>query len=248
MKALIFDVDGTLAETEELHRQAFNRSFADAGLDWVWDVEEYARLLAITGGKERIRYFIAADAGKPEPTADELAALHAVKTRHYADLVAKGGLVLRPGVERLLREARAANIRLAIATTTTAANVEALLQVTLGADWMGCFDCVLAGDSVPDKKPAPDIYLLALERLGLRGGECVAFEDTLNGLVSARTARVPTVVTLSAFGGLGPFPGALAVVDNLGEPDRPCRVISGPPTENGVVDLGTLAGWLQAQR
>jgi HAD superfamily hydrolase (TIGR01509 family) len=247
MKALIFDVDGTLAETEELQRQAFNRSFADAGLDWRWDVEEYARLLAVTGGKERIRHFVAVGAGKPEPTAAALAALHAVKTQHYADLVAQGGLVLRPGVERLLREARAAKIRLAIATTTTAANIEALLQVTLGADWTGWFECVLSGDCVPAKKPAPDIYVLALERLGLHGSECVAFEDTLNGLLSARTAGVPTVVTLSAFGGLGPFPGALAVVDQLGEPDRPCRVLLGPPTDKGVVDLGTLARWLQAQ-
>jgi HAD superfamily hydrolase (TIGR01509 family) len=248
MKALIFDVDGTLAETEELHRRAFNRSFADAGLDWVWDVEDYTRLLAITGGKERIRHFIAADAGKPRLTAEQLAALHAVKTEYYGELVANGDLVLRPGVERLLREARAAKIRLAIATTTTAANIEALLRATLGADWMSWFEFVLSSDSVPAKKPAPDIYLLALERLGLRGPECVAFEDTLNGLVSARTAGVPTVVTLSAFGGLGPFPGALAVVDQLGESDRPCRVLSGPPTDNGVVDLTTLAGWLRAKR
>ena len=247
IKALIFDVDGTLAETEELHRRAFNLSFADTGFDWFWDVELYGRLLTITGGKERIRHFVDAYDVRRKLTADGLAALHAVKTKHYANLVANGALVLRPGVERLLREARAARIRLAIATTTTAANIEALLRVTLGPDWTHWFELILAGDSVPAKKPASDIYLLALERLGLRGVQCVAFEDTKNGLVSARNAGIPTVVTVSAFGGLGPFPGALAVVDQLGEPGVPCRVLAGPPTEKGFVDLTTLANWLRAR-
>ena len=246
MKALIFDVDGTLAETEELHRRAFNQSFADAGLDWFWDVELYGRLLAVTGGKERIRHFVDAYGCRSKLTAEELAALHAAKTKHYADLVANGALVLRPGVERLLREARAAKIRLVIATTTTAANIEALLQVTLGRDWMRWFEFILAGDSVPAKKPASDIYWLALEQLGLHAAECVAFEDTLNGLISAQDAGVATVVTVSAFGGLGPFPGALAVVDQLGEPGMPCTVLAGPPTDSGVVDLATLADWLRA--
>jgi beta-phosphoglucomutase-like phosphatase (HAD superfamily) len=245
MKALIFDVDGTLAETEELHRRAFNQSFADAGLDWLWDVELYGRLLTITGGRERIRHFVDAYGARPNLTAEELTALHAVKTKHYANLVANGALALRPGVERLMREARAARIRLAIATTTTAANIEALLQTTLGPDWMRWFELILASDSVSAKKPASDIYWLALERLGLRAAECVAFEDSLNGLISARDAGIPTVVTLSAFGGLGPFPGALAVVDQLGELGMPCKVLAGPPADNGVVDLTTLADWLR---
>jgi HAD superfamily hydrolase (TIGR01509 family) len=246
MKALIFDVDGTLAETEEVHRRAFNQAFADAGLDWFWDVELYGRLLTVTGGKERIRHFVDAYGGRPRLTAEELAALHAVKTKHYASLAANGALVLRPGIERLLREARAAKIRLAIATTTTAANIESLLQVTLGPDWRRWFEFILAGDSVPAKKPASDIYWLALEKLGLPAAECVAFEDTLNGLTSARGAGIPTVVTMSAFGGLGPFPGALAVVDQLGEFGMPCTVLAGPPADSGVVDLTTLADWLRA--
>jgi HAD superfamily hydrolase (TIGR01509 family) len=246
MKALIFDVDGTLAETEELHRRAFNQSFADAGRDWFWDVELYGRLLAITGGKERLRHFVDAQGGVSRPSAEELAALHAAKTRHYAELVSNGAVVLRPGVERLMREARAAKIRLAIATTTTAANVEALLDATLGPEWMGWFELILAGDSVPAKKPASDIYRLAPLRLGLPAAECVAFEDTLNGLISARDAGVPTVVTVSTFGGPGPFPGALAVVDQLGEPGMPCSVLAGPPTDSDIVDLATLADWLRA--
>jgi HAD superfamily hydrolase (TIGR01509 family) len=215
IKALIFDVDGTLAETEELHRRAFNETFAAAGLDWAWDRELYAQLLAVTGGKERIAHFIANFGGRPELPPDGIARLHADKTRLYARLVAEGALSLRPGVERLLREARANGVRLAIATTTTLSNVEALLGATLGLDGPAWFEVIAAGDDVRAKKPAPDIYRLALRLLDLPAADCIAIEDTMNGLLSAQGAGVPTVVTISAYGGRGPFPGALAVLDDL---------------------------------
>ncbi len=232
LKALIFDVDGTLAETEELHRRAFNQSFAEAGLDWAWDRALYGRLLEVTGGKERIRYFIDAFGGAPDPTASGIAALHAAKTRIYADLVAAGALTLRPGVARLLGEARMAGLRLAIATTTTPANVEALLTATLGPEGIGWFDVIAAGDAVPAKKPAPDIYRLALRRLGLDRAECVAFEDTENGARSAIGAGIPTIVTISAYGGPGPFPGAIAVVRDLDDAG-----------DAGIVDLAAIERW-----
>jgi HAD superfamily hydrolase (TIGR01509 family) len=231
LRALIFDVDGTLAETEELHRRAFNLAFAQAGLDWRWDRALYGRLLDVTGGKERIRHFIDSSGGE-EVSAAGIAAIHASKTAIYGDLVAKGDLSLRPGVVRLLGEAREAGLKLAIATTTTRANVEALLAAALGPDGASWFDAIAAGDAVPAKKPAPDIYLLALDRLGLASAECVAFEDTLNGLRSALAAGIPAIVTISAYGGAGPFPGALKVLPNLDE--------SG---EGGPVDLPTLARW-----
>jgi beta-phosphoglucomutase-like phosphatase (HAD superfamily) len=234
-KALIFDVDGTLAETEELHRRAFNRSFADMGLDWVWDRALYRRLLAVTGGKERVRHFIDAFDARPELGADRIATLHAIKTRYYTQWLSTGGVALRPGVDRLLREARLAGLRLAIATTTSLANVEALLAATLGQDGRHWFAAIGAGDAVAAKKPAPDIYL--------GGAACVAFEDTSNGLASARDAGIPTVVTMSEYGDAGPFSGALAVVDHLGEPDTPCAVIAGPQVAGGCVDLNTLARW-----
>jgi HAD superfamily hydrolase (TIGR01509 family) len=246
MKALIFDVDGTLAETEELHRLAFNDSFAEAGLGWCWDRALYRRLLAVSGGKERIRHFIDACGGQPDLPADRLTALHAAKTRRYAALLDDGAITLRPGVERLLREARLANVRLAIATTTTLANAEALLGATLGSEGPRWFEVIAAGDAVPAKKPAADIYRLVLRKLSLDAAECIAFEDTSNGLASAGGAGIATVITMSTYGDSGPFTGALAVTDHLGEPSAPCRVLAGPPTESGVVDLTTLDRWRRA--
>ncbi len=212
VEALIFDVDGTLAETEELHRRAFNESFHAAGLPWVWDQPLYAKLLEVTGGKERIAYYLALQAGGESLTAAAIATLHADKTARYATLVAAGGLALRPGIARLIGQAEAAGVRLAVATTTSRPNVDALLQATLGRQ---PFDVVAACDEVAAKKPAPDVYGLALRRLGLPPSACVAFEDTLNGLRSAQGAGLGCVVTKSVYGGAGPFPGAFAVVDHL---------------------------------
>jgi len=243
LAALLFDVDGTLAETEELHRRAFNESFVEFGLDWGWDRSLYRRLLAVAGGKERIRYFIDAFGGLPVLGARSIELLHEIKTRRYADLVATGALTLRPGVARLLREARRSGLRLAIATTTTTANVEALLSTTLGLEARDWFAVVGAGDAVAAKKPAPDIYLLVLQQLGVPAADCVAFEDTSNGFASARAAGISTVVTTSDYGDAGPFPDALAVLDHLGEPDAPCTVLAGPPVEAGYVDLAALARW-----
>ncbi|MGB7536373.1 MAG: HAD family hydrolase, partial [Azonexus sp.] len=178
LQALIFDVDGTLADTErDGHRVAFNLAFAEHGLDWHWDEGLYGELLAVTGGKERIRYFVqhhATDAAR-RPDFDALvAALHATKTEHYVRLVASGQLPLRPGIARLINEARAAGLRLAIATTTTPENVEALLRAAMAPDAMTWFEVIGAGDVVPAKKPAPDIYHWVLERLELAPDACLA--------------------------------------------------------------------------
>ena len=208
-------------------------------LPWHWDRRSYAELLAVTGGKERIRHYVTRQ--RLEPLADEaIARLHADKTALYTARVAAGNLALRPGVARLLREAKAAGLRLAIATTTSPPNVEALLRATLGEGGPGWFEVIAAGDCVPAKKPAPDIYLLALERLGVPASSCLAFEDTVNGLRSAQGAGIPTVVTLSAYGGTAGFESAIAVVDHLGEPGLPCRPIAGPDGE--IVDVA----WLRA--
>ena len=190
-EALVFDVDGTLAETEEAHRRAFNETFAEAGLPWSWDRPLYARLLEVTGGKERIRHFIDAVGAGPRLDAAAIADLHARKTVRYARLVATGEVTLRPGVARLLGEAQAAGVRLAIATTTSAPNVTSLLEATLGPGALDRFDVVAAGDIVPAKKPAPDIYLLALDRLSLVPERCLAVEDSRNGLLSSFAAGIP---------------------------------------------------------
>ena len=195
---VIFDVDGTLAETEEVHRRAFNRTFADFGLGWVWDEALYRELLGVTGGKERIAHFVARAGGAPlEP--EFVAAMHARKTAFYTEMVRAGEIALRPGISDFLAQLKERGLALAIATTTTPANVEALLGAALGADWRKMFPVVAAGDMVERKKPAPDVYLLALSLLGRKAESCVAVEDSRNGVRSALAAGLRVIAVRSAY-------------------------------------------------
>jgi HAD superfamily hydrolase (TIGR01509 family) len=219
LQALVFDVDGTLADTErDGHRPAFNAAFAQAGLAWHWDVDLYGGLLGVTGGKERIRHFCERhDPGfLARPDADEaIAALHAEKTRRYVGFAAEGRIRLRPGVARLIAEARSTGTRLAIATTTSPENVTALLDVSLGRDASGLFEVIGAGDVVPRKKPAPDIYTWVVERLGLRPDECLAIEDSSVGVHAAVAAGLPAVMIPSPYSMGDDTTGALAVLPDL---------------------------------
>lgn len=200
IKALIFDVDGTLAETEEAHRAAFNTTFQAWGLDWNWRRKDYAWLLKTTGGKERMRRFQQdLPDGARHLTDAEIAALHKDKTQTYADILARGELTLRPGVAALIAAARAAGVRLAVATTTNTPNVEALAQCCWGKPATEVFEVIAAGDMVQAKKPAPDVFDLARQRLGLPPDQCLAFEDSRNGVLSARGAGLRVVVTPSAY-------------------------------------------------
>lgn len=207
MKALIFDVDGTLAETEEAHRAAFNAAFAAAGLGWNWGVDDYRELLKTTGGKERIAAY---QASLPAPvlSTDQIAALHRDKTARYTAALDGGALELRPGVAAMVEAARAAGLWLAIATTTSRPNIEALGRCCWGSPITGIFEVIAAGDEVPAKKPAPDVFLLALERFGLPAGECLAFKDSRMGLASARAAGLRTVLTPSTYTAGHDFTGA----------------------------------------
>jgi len=215
--ALIFDVDGTLAETEEVHRQAFNAAFAQAGLNWCWSRMVYRELLRVTGGKERIRAFYDMRPAGTPLSDGRIAELHRIKTARYAELIAAGGFVLRPGVEALLAGARERGQRLAIATTTSRSNIDALLSVVLGPAWTCRFDAIVAGDEVARKKPAPDVYLDVLAKLALPASECIAIEDSGNGLVAASRAGIPVLITRSVYSRDDDFSGALLTVDDLTE-------------------------------
>jgi HAD superfamily hydrolase (TIGR01509 family) len=216
-KALIFDIDGTMAETEELHRSAFNEAFVQVGLDWHWGRRIYRDLLRVPGGKERIRAFDQMRRSGP-PIADKaIAELHQIKTERFAALMAAASCPLRPGVHALLDAARARGQKLAIATTTTRVNIDALLDSTLGEGWESMFAAVVAADDVSRKKPAPDAYMEVLSQLDLPAGECLAFEDSRNGMLSAVRAGIPCIVTRSIYFSDDDFTGALAVVDELTE-------------------------------
>jgi len=216
-RVLIFDVDGTLAETEGIHRRAFNAAFLEAGIDWYWDRRTYKKLLRTTGGKERIRAFGRMQS-PPRALCDlRLAELHQLKTRHYRRLIGQHTCRLRPGVETMIRDARARNQMLAIATTTTFSNVEDLLSIALHRHWRNLFAAVVAGDDVARKKPAPDAYLEVLARLDRPASECLAIEDSGNGLKAATSAGIPVLISRSEYFRDDDFSSALAVVDELTE-------------------------------
>lgn len=253
LKALLFDVDGTLAETErDGHRPAFNRAFADYCLHWQWDESLYGRLLAVTGGKERMFHFASEYLGsseRPEDLDTLIPELHTAKNRHYAAIIDAGEISLRPGIRRIINEAHKAGVRLAIATTTTRVNVIALLESLLGKESIGWFEVIATADEVPDKKPSPDVYQYVLDQMGLKADECIAVEDSENGIKASIALGIPTLVTVSEYNRDGDFSEALLVVDNLGEPGSPCHVLGGRAASvvgEGVstVDLPLLDGIL----
>jgi HAD superfamily hydrolase (TIGR01509 family) len=214
---LIFDVDGTLAETESVHRCAFNAAFRDAGIAWYWDQRTYKKLLQVTGGKERIRAFAHGHPPRLILSDGDVADLHRCKTAHYTRLVAQHACQLRPGVEPLICNALARGQTLAIATTTTFDNVDALLRVALAPDWRNHFAAVVAGDDVALKKPAPDVYLEVLARLQRPADDCLAIEDSANGLKSATAAGIPVLITRSEYFRDDDVSDALFVVDELAD-------------------------------
>lgn len=229
--ALIFDVDGTLAETErDGHRVAFNQAFEEFGLPWHWPIGLYGQLLRVAGGKERIRYYV--ERYQPELASDRpldalIADLHRAKTEHFKALLETDVIPLRPGVRRLLQEARQQGVRLAIATTSAKDNVLPLLERLLGPESPGWFEVIAAGDMVPTKKPAPDIYNLVVEVMGLRRDRCLVLEDSQQGVLAAAAAGLATVVTVNDYTRSQPMPGACLVINHLGEPSQPFEVLWG---------------------
>ncbi len=219
LEALIFDVDGTLADTELAHLAAFNQAFAQEGIGWQWDVPLYTQLLEVSGGKERMLHYWR----QVRPDVTDLgngvqatvARLHELKTAAYEQAVRDGAVQLRPGVLKLIEAAHAEGLRLAIATTTSAVNIVALLRRAIGPDWQRFFTVVEDASTAPRKKPDPMVYQQTLARLAVPAAACLAFEDSANGLVAARTAKLATIVTPNDFTAHHDFTGALRVLPDL---------------------------------
>lgn len=220
LKVLIFDVDGTLADTEHAHLKAFNQAFAQEGLDWHWSEAEYTELLNISGGKERmLHHWRQVEPNMKEVQGgavnDTIDRLHLVKTAFYEAAVRNGEVHLRPGVLALMQEAREQGLQLAIATTTSPANIAALLSAAIGPDWRTHFLAVGDASSSPIKKPDPQVYRQVLSDMGFEASECVAFEDSSNGLRAANAAGLKTVITPNPFTEHHDFRAAWRVVPDL---------------------------------
>jgi HAD superfamily hydrolase (TIGR01509 family) len=222
LRALIFDVDGTLADTESAHRAAFNHAFDELGLDWHWDEALYTDLLDVSGGKERIRHYwrqVNPDILDLNGHAvqDTVNRIHELKTAHYEAAVASGAVSLRPGVLALIDEALGAGMHLAIATTTSPVNIAALLRQAMGPAWRHNFTAIGDASSAPVKKPHPQVYLQMLDALKLDAQNCLAFEDSGNGLKAATLAGLATIITPTQYTRHHDFDRALHVLPDLGE-------------------------------
>lgn len=246
LEALLWDVDGTLAETErDGHRVAFNRAFEACGIPWRWSVERYGELLAVTGGRERLLHDMIGRSDAPVLAAEreQLAwSVHQCKNAIYAEIVDGGSVALRPGVPELLEECRSRGVRMAVTTTTSRSNVVALLRANLGPAWESGFATLVCGEDVAAKKPDPEVFTIALQRLGLGPLQCLALEDSPGGVAAARAAGVPVVVTRSAYFETATVEGAVAIGPGLDRrrgwrPPAPAR------TGRDRVTLDDLAEW-----
>ena len=247
LKALLWDVDGTLAETEfHGHRKAFNAAFRSAGHPWRWDVSTYRELLAVSGGRERLRHFLARVQSEPVREA-QVEALMAAKQSAYADLARRGHLPLRPGVKRLVAEVAAQGRPQALVTTSSRSAVAALLDGQQGL--AAAFAFWICGEDVAHKKPSPEGYQQALDRLDLPPSQILALEDSPQGLTAAAAAGLPCLLTLGELHATGAgawWRQATAAVDHLGEADQPSRLLLGPPCQGAMVTLPWLERVLEA--
>lgn len=245
--ALLWDVDGTLADTEiHGHRKAFNQAFAQAGLPWRWDEATYQQLLAISGGRERIRHFLAQVQETPVSSV-QVESLMASKQEAYGALARQGALPLRPGVRRLVLEAAAAGIPQGLVTTSSRSAVAALLAGQ-APEVAAAFAFWVCGEDVSAKKPSPEGYQQALNRLHLPAARVLALEDSPQGLTAAMEAALPCLLTLGEIpsaGEAGWWRRATAAVNHLGEEGSPSEVLIGPPCQQDQITLSWLANLLE---
>ena len=218
IEGIIFDVDGTIADTEDMHRQAFNKAFSKFNLNWHWSKEKYHKLLFISGGKERITRCLAEDKATKK-NINFIEELHKCKSEYYRSILLGSDISLRPGVKRLITEAKEKNIKIGIATNSSTENLQALIKKTFKVEPEKLFNTIVTNNIVIDKKPSPEVYYRALKNLELSANKCIAVEDTANGNASAIRAGLRTVITTHAYTADNDFDGASLVLNNLGEPE-----------------------------
>ena len=219
IKGIIFDVDGTIADTEDIHRQAFNKAFSKFDLNWHWSKEKYHELLFISGGKERITRCLEEDK-TTKKNINFIEELHKCKSEYYRSILLDSDISLRPGVNRLITEAKEKNIKIGIATNSSTENLQALIKKTFKVEPEKLFNTIVTNNIIIDKKPSPEVYYRALKNLELSANKCIAVEDTANGNASAIRAGLRTVITTHAYTADNDFDGASLVLNNLGEPEE----------------------------
>ena len=231
LKVIVFDIDGTVAETEkDIHRIAFNRAFKEAGIDYYWDEVNYGDYIHIGGGRERLRIVFADyPIDETKITREEfISNLHKIKTKYYMELLEKDDFPARPGIKRLIEEAVEKGIKLAVASSSNDKSVNLLLERLLGKELKENFSLIIAGDMVKTKKPDPEIFNLVVGKLGVEPGECVVVEDSGIGLIAAKAAGMKCVVTVSLYTAKDSFDGADLLLESLGEPDAPAKILANP--------------------
>lgn len=247
LTTIIFDMDGTLANTEEIHRQAFNQAFTEFHLPIRWEPDEYAQLLSISGGRQRIyRYLKSHSINIRKDKRRFSREIHKRKSEIYREKLDAGHLVLRRGVLRLIRDAHKYNIRMGIATSSSYNNIITLVHNTLGPRGMDYFDSIVSCDLISEQKPSPAVYQYALAELGTNPENCVAIEDTSNGNRAALAAGIRTVITTHEFTLDNDFTGASLILDDMGEPEHHFNVISGDPHGQNYLNLELMKQILMA--
>ncbi len=244
LRVVILDVDGTLAETERNgHRVAFNRAFEHVGLSDRWDEDFYGELLGVTGGRERLHFYFERYRPLPGTERDQLVEeLHRVKNEAFRRLIDESFMAPRPGILRLLDELHHQGLTTAVATTGSRSWVESLLEGLLGRDRLSRIALMITGEDVTRKKPDPEVYTLTLSKLGSSPQEALAIEDSQNGLDAAKGAALPCVIIRSSYSRDDDFSQADLVLEDLGAPGAPCRVLSNAHRIDvgDVIDVETL--------
>jgi HAD superfamily hydrolase (TIGR01509 family) len=243
LSAVLFDVDGTIAETEDLHRRSFNESFKEFNLDWFWDEAIYRELINIGDGKDRIEHHI--KRAWPEMLEYKnlnkyISSIHKVKNEIFKDLIIECEIRTRPGVIRLIEELKKHNVRIAIVSSTTQEDLMTLFKKGLELDPNSMFDLVAHGDCTKKKRPSPEIYEWILEKLRLPPQSCVAIEDSLRGARSAMNADINVLVTPSFYTKDEVFDEAKVVVSSLGEAHQPFEIVKGNVFGNKIVNYNLL--------